>query len=416
MKVLENKLHDIIDKYLFHIGIIILIIASLLVRWHLAPICVLSADYNNFIVPWVEFYREHGFAGLAQQVGDYYVPYNIFLAAISYLPWPPWIMVSLFSCAADYVSAFYIYKIACHILEGRGTPDTGMIRRKAIIAGVVSVFLPITFLNSALWKQCDGIYVCLLIVSLYLALKEKYGKALILLGVSLCFKLQAIFLLPFFILLYIGRKEGLRIWHFMYLPLMYLVGGLPAILAGRRITNVYGTYYRQMNHEGYDAMTLNFPNIYGLGLSDYPALQKPMTVITACIFILFAIFLQRYIKLLDRVRLSYVAIWCVWTCSMFLPGMHERYGFAAVLLISVFYFAVAWKKLWVAVVLNLISIVTYSSYLFEYTNYSLPVLSIFHILAYGYVTYDLIISVKGNLSHEKFNSDVGEGLAGTRAN
>lgn len=389
---MEERLQDIIDKYLFHIGIVMLIIASVLIRWHLAPITMLSADYNHFIVPWVDFYREYGLAGLAQQVGDYYVPYNVILAVISYLPWPPWIMVALISCVADYVSAYYIYKIASLLLAEKGSEIIGRIPQKAIIAGVVTLFLPITYLNSALWKQCDGIYVCLMIVSLYLVLKGKYGSAMSFLGIAFCFKLQAIFLLPLFALLYIGRKERFRIRHFLYIPLMYLVGGLPAILAGRRITNVYGTYYRQMKHEGYDAMTMNFPNIYGFGLSDYPALQMPFTVITICIFILFALFLQRYIKQLDKGNLIYVAIWCIWTCTMFLPGMHERYNFAVVLLISAFYITMSWKKLWVAAILNIISIVIYSSYLFAYSNYSLPVLSVFHILAYGYVTYDLILA------------------------
>lgn len=396
MKTWEDKLHHIIDTHLFHIGILLLMMASLLIRWHLAPNCVLSGNYNHHLAPWVEHYRIYGFAGLAEQVGDYYVPYNVFLAAISYLPWPPWVMISLFSCSADYISAFFIYKIACLLLEEKGTEITETLWQKAVLAGVISLFLPLTFLNSALWKQCDSIYVCLLLICLYFVLIEKYGSALLFLGIGFCFKLQTIFLLPLFVLLYIGRKKNLHIWHFLYLPLMYVVGGLPAILAGRRITNVYGTYYRQMGHGRYEAMTMNFPNLYGFGLSDYPAMQKPFVFITICIFILFACFLQRYMKQLNRRGWVYVALWCLWTCTMFLPAMHERYNFAVVLLASGFYFTVAWKKLWVAVILNFLTIVTYSNYLFAEASFSLPVLSLFHVLAYGYATYDMILTVSNS--------------------
>ncbi len=389
---MEEKIHQIIDQYLFHIGIIILIGASAVIRYHVAPICVLSADYNDCIVPWFEYYQANGLAGLAEQVGDYYVPYNLFLALISYLPWKPWVMVSLVSCLCDYISAFYIYKIVNMILKDHGY--------KAIIAGVVSLFLPITFLNSGLWKQCDSIYVCFMIITLYYVLKEKYRTSLIFLGIAFCFKLQAVFLFPLFVILYIGRKKNLSIIHFFAIPLMYLIAGIPAVLAGRRITNVYGTYYRQMNHKGYDAMTINFPNLYGFGLSDYPALSMPFTVITMCIFIFFAIFLQGYIKRLSRSNIVYIALWCIWTCTMFLPGMHERYNYAVVLLATAFYLATDWKKLWIAVTLNLISIVLYSNYLFVQGNVSFTVLTIFHMIAYGYATYDLVNKIKETQNEE----------------
>lgn len=48
----------------------------------------------------------------------------------------------------------------------------------------------------------------------------------------------------------------------MYIPLRYLVSGLPAIFAGRRIVNVYGIYFRQIT--SYNMLTLKMPNIYSL--------------------------------------------------------------------------------------------------------------------------------------------------------
>ena len=109
---LDSLLWKLVDRYAFYIVMCILLIISFLIRFHLAPICVLSADYNNFIVPWVEKYRELGLVGgLSQKIGDYYVPYNVLLAIISLFPWEPYVFVSLTSCIAEYISAFFIYKI-----------------------------------------------------------------------------------------------------------------------------------------------------------------------------------------------------------------------------------------------------------------------------------------------------------------
>lgn len=392
MHAFEEKLHLIIDRYLFEIGLALLILASVIIRWHMAPIEMLSPDYQNYISNWFEYYQTHGLAGLREPIGNYYIPYNLFLALSSYLPFKAWLPVSLFSCLFEYLAAWYIYKISGLLLESNGDPTTDRTtKRKALLTGVISLFIPITFLNSSLWKQCDSIYVCFIIMAIYYVLKDKYGRSLLFLGLGFIFKLQAVFLLPFYILLYIGRKKNLSILHFLIIPLTYLLGGLPAVLAGRRITNVYGIYYRQMRQEGYNAMTINFPNLYGLGLSDYPALSLPFTILTMCIFILFAIFLQRYFKYQNRSHLVYIAIWCLWTCAMFLPAIHERYNYAVELLTVAFYLITDRKKIWIAFTLNLNTIVLYSTYLFGGAlSIPFPVMSIFNLIAYGYATYDLI--------------------------
>ena len=80
-----DKRNDVtaLDKAIFHL-------VEKYARIVMIPNCVLSADYNNFIVPWVNKYRELGIVnGLATKVGDYYVPYNVLLAIIAQLPCEP---------------------------------------------------------------------------------------------------------------------------------------------------------------------------------------------------------------------------------------------------------------------------------------------------------------------------------------
>lgn len=386
----ENMLHDLIDTHLFHIGMAIALGISLIIRYHLAPITMLSADYAECLEPWVEYYRQNGIIkGLAETVGNYYVPYNLFLAIVAFLPGQPWAYIAGFSIICDYVSAFFVYLIGKVIVK-----DDSSKKNSAIIAAVVILLLPATIMNGALWKQCDSVYSCFLLISIYFAMKRKYNISLLMLGVSFMFKLQAIYLFPLFVFLYIFREKKLSVFHFIWVPVMFLIGGLPAVFAGRRILDVYDVYLHQASFGGYDAMTIGMPNLYSFGLTDYPALSMPAILITFCIFIFMACALQRYKKGLNNRNLCYLAIWCLWACVMFLPAQHERYNFPVLILLTAFYLVTDIKKSWTAFVINLISCFQYGNYLFKFPYPNESLLALFHMLAFLYVTYDLIISFK----------------------
>lgn len=387
---IDEWAHNIIDRYLFEIGAVILILISVMIRWHLAPITMLSADYNDFLVPWTNVYVENGLkGGLAQAFGSYYVPYNLFLGLISYLPWEPWVMIALFSCTCDYVIGIFIFKISLIILEENGTTRKEA-RQKAIIAGIVSVILPATLMNGALWKQCDAVYTCFMIISLYYTLKGEFNKSLLFLGISFAFKLQGIFVLPFFVLLYIVRKKGLSFINFAWIPGMYLIGGLPAILAGRRVLDTYDCYLNQTTYNGFDAMNILYPNVYSFGLTDYPALSMPAILMTLGVFIFMALFVIRNKENLTQAKLLLLAAWCVWACTMFLPAIHERYNYPVLVLLTIVYLLTDLKKIWTAIVLNLISCVQYGICLFHTRTFEDNTMAIWHTVIFVYVTYDLI--------------------------
>lgn len=391
---IDACVHNIIDKYLFEIGVVILLAISFLIRWHLAPITMLSADYNDFLVPWTNVYVEEGLkGGLAQAFGSYYVPYNLFLGIISYLPLEPWVMIALFSCTCDYAIGIFVYKISVCILKEKNCNDRE-IYRKSVIAGVVSVLLPATLMNGALWKQCDAVYTSFMIISLYYALKEKNNKSLLFLGISFAFKLQGIFILPFYVLLYIIRKKGLSFIHFAWIPGMYLIGGLPAIIAGRRVLDTYDCYLHQATYSGFDAMNILYPNIYTFGLTDYPALCLPAIMITLGIFILMALFVIQNKNNLTQQNLLLLATWCLWACVMFLPAIHERYNYPVLILLTVVYLLTDLKKIWTAIVLNLISCVQYGICLFHVRALEDSTMAIWHTIIFLYVTYDLINKLK----------------------
>lgn len=62
-------------------------------------------------------------------------------------------------------------------------------------------------------------------------LREKYRLAFVFLGIAFAFKLQAIFILPAYVIYYFCSRK-FPITRFLYIPLCYLIGGLPALGSG----------------------------------------------------------------------------------------------------------------------------------------------------------------------------------------
>lgn len=384
MKKIDLFFRNIVDRYLFGISAFLIIIISIVIRIQLSPVCVLSADYNNFIVPWVEQYREYGvFIGLSQTIGDYYVPYNVLLAIISIFPFEPYVLVSLVSCIFEYIMGYYIYKIVA-VISSKGFTRQ-IIQRDAFFIAAIIMFLPHVIMNGSLWKQCDAIYAAFIVGCIYYVLKEKYNIAFVLASIGFCFKLQAIFIVPFLIIIYIIDKR-ISIFYFFWFPIMYIITGLPAVICGRPWKQVYKVYLKQA--QGYDGMSINAPNIYALGLNDYPALHKVAILITVALFIGATCWLYNNKIGINKKQLAYVAAWVLYSCYMFLPAMHERYDYAAIVMVTVVLLIARSKAIWISIVMVFCSIVTYSSCILWGSSISLQYIAIPYVIGYIWFTLE----------------------------
>jgi Gpi18-like mannosyltransferase len=359
----------------------------------MAPITDFSWDYKSFLLPWVGHYKNNGIIeGLRQGVGNYYIPYNLFLAIIAQLPGEPWIYITLLSGLCDYIMAYYVYRLA--LLLTNAERLGGWSYQKAVFAGIVTLYLPAVIFDSALWKQCDSIYTCFVIISLYYVLREKYGRSLFWLGCGAMFKLQALFIAPFFVILYIFRKKGLRFWCFFWIPICYILGGMPAILAGRRASEVLLIYFHQYRSS---YLSANYPNFYYLIMQDpsEPAravvatFYHPALLGTLAAFVFFTWASMKFKETVNKADLVYLGLWCVWTCAMFLPAMHERFAYPAVILLTMYVLACDFRKFGVALGLNIITAISFSNFLLQMGSVSFVTLAFFNMLIYLYATYDL---------------------------
>lgn len=399
----------LIDKYLFEIVLGLFIIAAFVIRLKLAPNTELSPDYDSYYREWVEFYRANGIIqGLAHAPGDYYVPFNVIYALCSLLPVAPWVPLSMIPFVCELVSAFFIYKIF-FLLSGKKQPS--------IMIGAATLFLPFVVFNGALWKQVDAVYTCFLIISIYELLRKRYRASVIWYAVSFAFKLQTIVFLPLFVILYLTdgynsfdtdetkkdskAKKTFGIFEFLWIPVVYLIAGLPEVLAGHGLRATYFAYLGQtgeLQSEGY-GMVSYFPNIYNWGLDPYDEILTIPAVLTLMVILAaIALFIYKHRDKLDRNTVLYLAIFVSWTCLMILPGMHERYDYAMLLLLTP-YAIICRKKLMIsAITANLCSVATYSITLFRSEIFDMKFVSIFYVAAYIYTAIDFVRLLNGGIS------------------
>ncbi len=374
MNRLDRKLHTVLDQSYEKIVLVVVLLLSVLLRQHLFRYGVENSDVTSCLLPWIREYREAGFvAGLSRTIGDYYVPYNLILDLIAQLPGEATTWIAVVSCICEYGTALVLYRLLrdflfverqeqTHSLKeeadtGNGTEVQGL-HWPAVWTVVAILFLPTCVLNGAFWKQCDAVYTLFLVWSLDQWFRGHSHRSMILFGLSICFKLQGIFLLPLYLMLYLlepeqeeghgsqirmtdgSRPGSFSILHFLWIPVMYLLTGLPAILCGRPAKDVYLVYLNQA--ESQPSMTKNAVNLYMLtGLTDDEAFAVPAVLLTIVILAAMMVFLKKTLGYLDRRNaldaglILLLAGWCISTCFMFLPRMHERYDYAALILLFV---------------------------------------------------------------------------------
>ena len=375
----ESKFLGFIEKHVMVIAIIAISAVAIAVRALLFD--HLSIDAYNFLIPWYDTLAKKGFAGLSQPVGNYNILYQTIIALFTYLPIKALHTYKLFSCVFDFLTAGLVAYIVYKSFPNRP-------RLKALIAYAAVLLSPLVFLNSACWAQCDVIYAFFCIFSVYHIYREKYVSSLILFGVALTFKLQAIFILPFLLFVYLYKKR-FSILYFLIIPAVMVVLSLPGLLMGRGFTEIFTIYLKQTSE--YKSMAMNYPSFWLLfkteGLDSFYQLFRTVAVLITftVLLILMIVWLKKKVDFtLQNVLI--MAFLISYTCVLFLPSMHERYGFIYEILglMLAFWFV---KTIPLLVLMYLTSIATYSNYLFQLTTNS-TVLCVVNTLVYiAYVIY-----------------------------
>lgn len=316
----------------FHKNTLLVMLAPIGIAILIRVMCLdfVSADYNNFLQHWAQYFRENGgFAGIAQAVGDYNVPYLYFMAFISYIPVLDLYLIKLFSLLFDMILAWGCLRLTRSI-GGEHLPSA------PLIAFAVSLLLPTVILNGSLWGQCDAIYAALVIHAAALLLEGKNNLSVMLISLAFSFKLQTIFLLPLWGVLWLAGKVKFR--ELLIFPLTYVVTIIPAVLLGKPFGETLLIYLHQTGE--YPWLTLNSPTIFQFlprAMTIEPFYHLPVletyanlgvTAAGILVLAMLAIGLRNR-NHLDRETIALIAMVLSIGVPFLLPRMHARYFFLA---------------------------------------------------------------------------------------
>lgn len=343
-----------------------------------------ARDYNVFLSDWLSKMRElDGVEPLVQKIGDYNMPYLYFLFIISKLKLNDLILIKWLSCIFDLLAAVFMMKIVS--LKSKSTVLN-------FSAFILTLALPTVLLNGSYWGQCDSILAALCIGSIYFILKGKTSASIVLYALAFSFKLQAVFILPFMIVLCIIKKASpIKLLLF---PAVFLATLLPALFAGRPFIDCIRIYFDQAGQ--YPYMSLNSPSLWQIfenaPIENFNSVAVMLSGLVVISLIAVCLKYKDRIDLSAQVELAYLSAVLI---PFFLPRMHDRYFFIAdILSLGVFFFKR--KKWYVPFVTQLASLNCYSYYLFGgalILPYNYATLALFVVLVIS--LKDFVIRISG---------------------
>ncbi len=384
MSILEKKIIEVCKKNYF-ILVAVTSLFALLVR--IVPLNFQSEDYYVWLSRWFDYLKENGgFKGLGSYIGDYNAPYMTIMAALTYIPVNSLYSIKAVSIFFDFVLAFSAsYLVAMLVNNDK--------KVYALVSYALVLFMPQVIVNGAMWGQCDSIYSSFAMMALILLIKEKYWQSFILLGLSFSFKLQFIFILPVFVIMYVCERK-FSILNFFIIPIVDIVLSLPAIIAGKTIISLVTVYFGQATE--YSGLVYHFSNMYSSVylfhnknslMPEIYARVKIIGIIISFMILIMLLFYFLYKKVQwNKDKIVVLALLVLVIVTYTLPGMHDRYLYMGEVL-SIIYYLVYRRNFPIIFMMNINAIITYFIFL---TKIPLAKIIPFLAIVYG-VTIVLFI-------------------------
>ena len=389
-RIMFNKIK--IGKITFQVVdlafILCLFFFGFMIRWKLMPIE--SADYWGFLEDWMRQIREGGgYRSLGHQISNYTSPYMYIMCFLSYITDNDLYALKLVSVCFDYAASIAIFLLIFQMTENV---------KKSILGMAVLLLSPTVIIDSAYWCQCDIIYTTFILYALYNFFKNNSKWCLIFIGISFAFKQQVLFIVPFLMIMWL-KKRTIRLVHFLWVPVIYVISTLPAWMMGRDFKELLLIYFDQS--ETYPWGTLEYPNIYALLGEAMPDMRHADEVSGAGIFMTIILlgclayyFYTKDINMTDELIMT-LALFTVGVIVYCLPHMHDRYGFLIDIL-AIVYGVINIKKLPITFGFFIVSILSFMPYLIVVHIVPIQYVAIIQLGLIAYVGYDLYKQIKAN--------------------
>ena len=313
---------------------------------------VITDDWLMYWDPWISDLKEMGFSYLATDRYDYTPTFVYILWAISRLSINPMTAYKGLHCVLDFVAAGILGKMIWKV--------TGS-KRKGILSYGLFLIVPTIWANSALWAQCDIIFMTFLLLCFYHLFEDRPCKAMFFYGMAFVFKLQSLFIFPFLVILWVNKKVDLK--HFLWIPALYFLSIVPAWIAGRPLMDLINIYMAQGAQDVW-SLSIKWPNIYQIIGNQFFLLEYASAgtwlILGILMIILYAMAQKRY-RITNEFIVQMALFFAILT-PWFLPHMHERYGCVADIL-AIIYAMMNTKKFYFPLMQILVSFNSYMAYL-----------------------------------------------------
>lgn len=379
MKKFEKELLEFACERYIMFGFAFVTVFALVMR--LSMFGFESNDYTVFLSGWFDYLKNNGgLLALASYQGNYNAPYMTIMAILTYLPFNSLHMIKFISVLFDYGLAFSAAALVKYLVPKNKN-------FYYFLTYSVMLFVPEIVLNSSVWGQCDAGYTMFIVLALLYLLKEEYFKSFVFLGLSFALKLQFIFILPVFIIIYLV-KQRFSIWHFLIIPVVNFILCLPAIIIGKPIGELLLVYFKQAG-EYKSHINLNFINIYGL-ISGNAAILHNFGIFMTLFICLMMLIYVIYKKVdFNNKKILNLGLWFAVMTTFWLPSMHDRYLYLGCVL-SVIYFITYRENFVLTISIFVCSIFTYFSYLFGTDASYRGLIVIGYMVVLAYYTKDLL--------------------------
>lgn len=321
------------DRALSLVGFAILAATLLALRIGLWPLDA-NADMQGSFIPWQTYLIKHGrWRALRQPFSPYFPAYFELTTLTSYLD--GWLFrvsqIKLVSLCFDLTAAALAYLIVGVLRRQSATPFTS--RRPQLLAVLAILAGPTVILNGAVWGQTDIVYTSFLLASVLAILCRHGGLSILLFGFALAFKLQAIFLLPFFVAMLLARR--LRIVHFAFLPVGWLLSVVPVLLEGGDARAFLMLPFVQTGE--FRSLAINVANPWEIGLLLRMHYRLGMALGLAISSLCGVLLIYWGVRKCARTSagILYLAAANLLVMPYVLPKMHDRYFFPAEVFLSI---------------------------------------------------------------------------------
>ena len=379
---------DRVSQELFEDYLILVIGLFLAIALRASLLNFTTLDFRDFHGAWYAFIQEHGgVRALKYPFANNTPPYLYLLVIANYAGLSAIQAVKLIPASFDFINAFFIARIVR--LRYPAGPTS-------LYAFLVALFAPTVVLNGSFWGETDMLYTSCLVACLYFMLAKRTMLGLVMFGLAFSFKLQAIFLVPFLLILLLKRAISWK--HLLLIPAVFLMTLVPAWLVGRPLPELLQVYLGQTDK--YAALTMNAPTLYQWFPNDLYDILYPAGVLWCAVMVFFfvTVVYKSPAQLTDE-RMIELATLSVLIVPYFLPKMHDRFFFPADVISILLGFYVP-RRFFVPVIITTVSFFSYLPFLFGYEVIPLRYLALVLLAVIVYLAYHLYLGALSKLPNE----------------